>query len=110
MSSNPTTLTSRGTRNPRSRTARMAPIAIASLIASTAVGRVPAAGCSEGRRGSGAQRLEVVLGRCLVLADGGLREGGPGTRGVAEYASSTFVRSRWQDGASAPFRKPASTP
>ena len=42
MSSKPTTLTSAGTERPRSRSARIAPIAIASLIARIAVGRRPA--------------------------------------------------------------------
>ena len=43
MSSKPTTLTSSGTDTPRSRSARIAPIAIASLMARIAVGRMPAA-------------------------------------------------------------------
>jgi len=33
-----------------------------------------------------------------------------GTRGIAEFASSTYVRSQWRDGPSAPFKNPVPAP
>lgn len=48
--------------------------------------------------------LHMVGVKAVSLLTSQLKQG---TRGVAEFASSTYVRSRWQDGASAPFRQPA---
>jgi LacI family transcriptional regulator len=47
--------------------------------------------------------LHMVGVKAVSLLTSQLKQG---THGVAEFASSTYVRSRWQDGASAPFKKP----
>ncbi|MFT3782169.1 MAG: LacI family DNA-binding transcriptional regulator [Nibricoccus sp.] len=45
--------------------------------------------------------LHLVGVKAVSLLTSQLKQG---TRGVAEFASSTYVRSRWQDGPSAPFK------
>jgi LacI family transcriptional regulator len=46
--------------------------------------------------------LHMVGVKAVSLLTSQLKQG---TQGVAEYSSSTYVRSRWQDGASAPVKK-----
>jgi len=48
--------------------------------------------------------LHMVGIKAVSLLTSQLRQG---SHGVAEFASSTYVRSRWQDGASAPFKTAA---
>ncbi len=47
--------------------------------------------------------LHMVGIKAVSLLTSQLKQG---TQGVAEFSSSTYVRSRWQDGPSAPFKKP----
>jgi len=49
-----------------------------------------------------APNLQMVGVKAVSLLTSQLKQG---ARGVSEYASSTYVRSRWLDGASAPYRK-----
>jgi DNA-binding LacI/PurR family transcriptional regulator len=48
--------------------------------------------------------LNMVGTKAVSLLTSQLKQG---TRGVSSFASSTYVRSRWQDGASAPWKKVA---
>jgi LacI family transcriptional regulator len=51
--------------------------------------------------------LHMVGIKAVSLLTSQLKQG---SLGVAEFASSTYVRSRWQDGPSAPWKKAVSTP
>lgn len=50
-----------------------------------------------------APNLHMVGVKAVSLLTSQLKQG---TRGVSEFASSTYVRSRWLDGATAPCKKP----